>query len=154
MDLPGAPDIVVATRWKPDPSQYGAPGLITVTGGGLEPGQGQHASLSPYDMHNICFAFGPDFVKGMKDSVPSGNIDIAPTILWILGIEPKQKMSGRVLSEALTFAGPAIKPAATQQLKAEWKGDGFEWRQYLDTSEVNGVTYLDQGNGSQTGASH
>jgi arylsulfatase A-like enzyme len=150
LDSANAPDIVVTMRWKPDQSQYGVPGLIYSTTDWLKPGQGQHATLSPYDMHNVCFAFGPDFVKGMKDSLPSGNVDIAPTILWILGIEPEKKMSGRVLSEALTSAGPEIKTSAPRHRETQWKGDGFVWRQYLDSSEVNGVTYLDQGNGEQT----
>lgn len=144
-----APDIAVAMRWTPDKSQYGVPGLIYATGG-LGPGQGQHASLSATDMHNICFAFGPDFKTGMKDDLPSGNIDIAPTILWILGIEPDKKMSGRVLSEAMMGPAPAVQPGAPRHREAEWKGNGFVWRQYLDSSEVNGVTYLDQGNGRQT----
>jgi arylsulfatase A-like enzyme len=151
LDSTYAPDIAVALRWKPDQSKYGAPGLIDCYGGSLGPGQGQHASLDPFDMHNICFASGPDFAKGMKDSLPSGNIDIAPTILWILGIEPKGKMSGRVLSEALNMAAPEIQSFAPRHRETEWKGDGFVWRQYLDSSEVNGVIYLDEGNGGQFG---
>jgi arylsulfatase A-like enzyme len=149
LDSSYAPDIVVAMRWKPERSQYGVPGLIYSTGGSLGPGQGQHASLSPSDMHNLCIAFGPDFARGMKDSLPSGNIDIAPTVLWILGIEPEKKMSGRVLGEAMTVAGPEIQSFAPRHRETEWKGNDFLWRQYLDTSEVNGVTYLDQGNGGQ-----
>jgi arylsulfatase A-like enzyme len=145
---PLAPDIAVSMRWNSDQNQHGAPGLIYSTGG-LKAGQGQHASLSQYDMHNTCIAFGPDFAKGMNNSLPTGNIDIAPTILWILGIEPTEKMSGRVLSEALTFAGPAVQGSRSQHQQTKWKGDGFVWSQYLDSSEVNGVKYLDQGNGRQ-----
>jgi hypothetical protein len=37
----------------------------------------------------------------------------------------------------------------THHKDASWKGDGIEWRQYLDSSSVNGVIYLDQGNGRQ-----
>jgi predicted AlkP superfamily pyrophosphatase or phosphodiesterase len=149
LDSSFAPDIVVAMRWKPDQSKYGVPGLIYCYGGPLGPGQGQHASLSPFDMHNICIAFGPDFAKGMKDSLPSGNVDIAPTILWLLGVEPAEKMSGRILSEALTVAGPEIQSFTPRHREAEWKGKDFVWRQYLDSSEVNGVIYIDEGNGGQ-----
>jgi arylsulfatase A-like enzyme len=100
-------------------------------------------------MHNTGVAFGPDFIPGMSDSLPTGNIDIAPTILWILGVQPKHKMSGRVLSEALTIPGPPAGAAQAHRKEASWKGDNFVWRQYLDISEVNGVTYFDQGNGRQ-----
>jgi arylsulfatase A-like enzyme len=151
IDSSFAPEIAVAMRWKADQSQYGVPGLIYCTGGPLGPGQGQHASLSPSDMHNLCVASGPDFARGMKDPLPSGNIDIAPTILWILGIEqkPGEKMSGRVLGEALTATVPGIPSSSPRHRQAEWKGNGFVWRQYMDISEVNGVIYLDQGNGGQ-----
>jgi arylsulfatase A-like enzyme len=110
-----------------------------------------HGSLSFWDMHNLCIAFGPDFRQGMKDSLPSGNIDIAPTILWILGMEPPRKMSGRVLAEALNAAAQDMKSSAPRRREAQWKGGGFVWRQYLETSEMGGVVYLDEGNGGPAG---
>jgi glycyl-tRNA synthetase alpha subunit len=58
-------------------------------------------------------------------------------------------MSGRVLTEALNVAAPPVSAVETHHEEATWRGDGFIWRQYLDISEVNGVTYFDQGNGSQ-----
>ncbi|MGP8199040.1 MAG: alkaline phosphatase family protein [Limisphaerales bacterium] len=149
LESPAGPDVVVTMRWTPETNKNGAPGGMYCDGKSLGPGQGMHGSLSTWDMHNTCIAFGPDFAKGMKDNLSSGNIDIAPTILWILGIEPKEKMSGRVLGEALTVAGPMIRTSIPRHRKTEWKGNGFVWRQYLDSSEINGVTYLDQGNGTQ-----
>jgi hypothetical protein len=47
---------------------------------------GNHASLSPYDMHNTLVAAGPDLRRGVLDTLPSGNTDLAPTVLWILGL--------------------------------------------------------------------
>jgi arylsulfatase A-like enzyme len=149
LESPAGPDVVVTMRWTSAKNTNGTPGLMYCDGNFLGPGQGMHGCLSPWDMHNTCVAVGPDFARGMKDSVPSGNIDIAPTILWILGIEPGGKMSGRVLSEAMTAAGPEIKSSAPRRQEAEWKGNGFVWRQYLESSEVDGVTYLDRGNGGQ-----
>ena len=65
-------------------------------------GKGTHATLSRFDMHNTLIAAGPDFKQGQTDDLPSGNVDLAPTILRILGIKPSQKMDGRILSEAMT----------------------------------------------------
>jgi arylsulfatase A-like enzyme len=149
LETAAPPDVVVAMRWKPDLNQDGAPGLIYSDGQTYLPGHGTHGTLSASDMHNICFAAGPDFARGMRDSLPSGNIDIAPTILWLLGVEPKEKMSGRVLTEALTIPGPPIESFEPHHQEASYKGEGFVWRQYLDWSSVNGVSYLDQGNGRQ-----
>jgi hypothetical protein len=58
-------------------------------------------------------------------------------------------MSGRVLTEALTIAGPPVESGETHRKEAVRQGDGFTWRQYLEISEVNGVQYFDQGNGRQ-----
>jgi arylsulfatase A-like enzyme len=149
MDSPYAPDIVVVMRWKLDASHYGVPGMIYCDRDYGIPNKGSHGTLSPTEMHNTGVAFGPDFVPGMTDTMPTGNIDIAPTILWILGVQPKQKMSGRVLTEALNLSAPPVGAIETHHEEATWHGNGFIWRQYLDISEVNGVTYFDQGNGSQ-----
>lgn len=148
IESPDAPDVAVAMRWNSEPSKTGTPGLIDSTGG-LAPGQGQHGSLSAFDMHNICVAAGPDFVPGMQDRIASGNIDIAPTILWILGVNPPKEMAGRVLSEALVDS-PSRNPSPSKRhQETEWTGDGFVWHQYLDSTEVNGVIYFDQGDGYQ-----
>ena len=48
-----------------------------VSDGGRKPGQGTHATLSRYDMHNTLVASGPDFKAGWRDALPSGNVDLA-----------------------------------------------------------------------------
>jgi arylsulfatase A-like enzyme len=149
LDSPYAPDIVVVLRWNRDMSKYGVPGMMYCDRDYGIPNKGSHATLSPTEMHNTGFAFGPDFVAGMKDEMPTGNIDIAPTILWILGVQPKRAMSGRVLSEVFNTPAPPVGPVKSHRKEATWQGKGFVWRQYLDISEVNGVTYLDEGNGEQ-----
>lgn len=108
-----------------------------------------HGSLSPFDMHNTCIAAGPDFLKGVQDNVATGNIDIVPTILWLLGVEPQHKLSGRVLSEALTK--PASPPPLCEArfLDASFHAQESTWHQYLKYTEVNGVLYFDEGNGEQ-----
>src|SRR5206468_11269774 len=93
------PDVVVAMRWSADKSESGAPGLLIAEGG--KKGKGSHGSLSRFDMHNTLVAAGPDFKNGFIDELPSGNADVAPTILHVLGISSSSAMDGRVLEEAL-----------------------------------------------------
>jgi arylsulfatase A-like enzyme len=101
-------------------------------------------------MHNTCIAAGPDFRKGAQDDLPSGNIDITPTVLWLLGVEPEHKPSGRVLAEALAQPGSAATPSCeTRRLEAVFHAQDSIWHQYLKYSEVNGVLYFDEGNGEQ-----
>ncbi len=147
LDSPDRPDVLVSFRWNASKNSNGAPGLIVSDGSERGPGQGMHVTLSRFDMHNILFAAGPDFKQGVFDSLPSGNMDIAPTILWLLGVNPPEKMDGRVLSEALKVAGPKLKTYETGQWVAEADRGNSKWRQYLSHSEVNGVIYFDEGNG-------
>jgi arylsulfatase A-like enzyme len=46
-------------------------------------------------------ASGPSFASGLHSELPSGNIDIAPTVLELLGIPLPEHFDGRVLHEAL-----------------------------------------------------
>ena len=149
IDSSATPDIVLSLRWRPDKSTNGTPGLICSDYNQYGPGQGMHGSLSPFDMHNTCVAAGPDFRQSLQDDVPSGNIDIAPTVLWLLGIEPKQRPSGRVLKEALTQTDNTPPSSEVHLREASYSGGSITWHQYLKYSEVNGVLYFDEGNGEQ-----
>jgi arylsulfatase A-like enzyme len=149
MDSPSAPDIILSLRWSSGTNASGVPGLLLSDDGQRGPGDGMHGSLSPYDLHNFCVAAGPDFKSGVVDYLPTGNIDIAPTILTIFGIEPQHKLSGRVLREAFASEGPISATYESRKIEASFNGKNFVWRQYLNYSLVNGVTYFDEGNGEQ-----
>lgn len=59
-----------------------------------------HGSFSPVDVHNTLIAYGPSFKKHFTDQYPTGNVDLAPTIAHILGLDLGDT-DGRVLFEAL-----------------------------------------------------
>lgn len=148
IDSPQAPDLVVSLRWTHGKSALGVPGLQVSDLSPSSKKVGNHASLSPYDLHNTLVAAGPDIRRGVADTLPSGNVDVAPTILWILGLrEEAGKMDGRVLSEALTVDAPALKSLDLKRITARREIDGGTWSQYLQVAEVNGVRYFDEGNG-------
>ena len=141
-----APDVMVALRWNPKPNRFGIPGQI-ITDATRGAGQGSHATLSEFDVHNTLVAAGPDFRRAMMDDLPSGNIDLAPTVLRLLGLEAPHKFDGRVLSEAMT--GETAPPrVVTETLEAARKFSGGQWRQHLRISRVGETTYIDEGNGA------
>ena len=149
VDSQYAPDVVMAFRWHDSKNQFATPGMIDADWQ-RRPGEGTHATLSRFDLHNMLIATGPDFRGGQMDDLPTGNVDLAPTILGILGITPPQKLDGRVLSEALVKADPA-----TAGLKPEIKTievikdfPAGTWRQSLQISRVGSTEYLDEGNGA------
>jgi predicted AlkP superfamily pyrophosphatase or phosphodiesterase len=141
-----APDVMFAFRWSTNTSRVGAPGMLIVDGGRNTSG-GAHSSLSRFDMHNTLVAAGPDLKLGFADNMPTGNTDLAPTILWLLGVKPEGPMDGRVLSEALTVEAPPVSKPLVRRLEANGRiGDGT-WTQYLQISQVNDTIYFDEGNG-------
>ena len=99
-----APDVVMAFRWDASKNQFGAPGMIDADWQRAA-GKGTHATLSRFDMHNTLIAAGPDFKRGEMNDLASGNVDLAPTILQILGIKPPKQLDGRILSEVMVNSG-------------------------------------------------
>jgi hypothetical protein len=100
-------------------------------------------------MHNTLIAAGPDFRKGWEDETPSGNIDLAPTVLWILGVPQATPMDGRVLLEAMP--GHKLGGQVSQEvLRAENPETG--WKQYLKVSRVGTTEYFDEGNRERVSA--
>ena len=139
-------------RWSDQSSSTGMPGLLDSTAIKFHPGQGYHASLSRFDMHNTLIAAGPDFKKQFVDETPSGNIDIAPTVLAVLGISQPKAMDGRVLNEALVHSSHAAPEPHTELLESTLNHGSTRWHQYLRITRIGATTYFDEGNGSEARA--
>jgi arylsulfatase A-like enzyme len=149
IDNPHAPDVVMAFRWNDSKNQFGARGMIDADWQ-REAGEGTHASLSRFDMHNTLIVAGPDFRRGQTDDLPTGNVDLAPTILHLLGINAPQEMDGRILSEAMvsTNGVPAGRKTEAKTIEAKRDFTTGTWRQSLRISRVGSTFYLDEGNGA------
>jgi len=149
IDSQHAPDVVMAFRWNDSNNQFGVPGMIEADWQ-RGAGKGTHATLSRFDMHNTLIAIGPDFRRGQVNDLPSGNVDLAPTILRILRIAPLQQLDGRILSEAMVKVDSAtagLKPE-TKTIEATKDFPAGTWRQSLQISRVGSTIYLDEGNGT------
>jgi predicted AlkP superfamily pyrophosphatase or phosphodiesterase len=165
------PDVVMSFRWNDSKNQFGIPGMIDADWQRAA-GKGTHATLSRFDMHNTLIAAGPDFRRGETDDLPTGNTDLAPTILQILGSKAPTKMDGRVLSEAMIGSdavaasgkdglqlarrrlakGGSAEPVLSQKpetktIEAKKDFPSGTWRQSLQISRVGPIIYLDEGNG-------
>ena len=147
---PRSPDLIMSFRWHDGANAAGYPGHAPAAGG--RPGQGQHGSLSRHELRNTGLARGPSFRKAAVIGTPTGNIDIAPTILHLLGIaDLGQGMDGRILREALAdadgnddaAAGSADSPAPRTRHHRAAAGN---YRQELQVSQVGQSRYIDWGN--------
>ena len=142
---PRTPEITMSFRWNSGPNDAGYDGYVYSTGGG--PGRGQHGSMSKSELRNILFAAGPSFKQGAKVNTPTGNIDMAPTVLRILGISPGNGMEGRVLEEALVDGPEAGAVEWSTELHNTERRLGYKvYRQQIQISRVGETTYIDHGN--------
>jgi hypothetical protein len=71
--------------------------------------RGMHGSFSIADVHNTLIAHGPSFRRGATVTTPSGNVDVAPTVAYLLGLSMPQA-DGRVINEALANPASTGKP--------------------------------------------
>ena len=141
---PRGPEITMSFRWNSAANDGGYNGKVYSTSG--RAGQGQHGSMSKHEMNNVMFAWGPGFKQGVRVDVPSGNIDVAPTILRLLGLPGGEAMDGRVLDEALA-GGP-------DPDSVEWSSELYSterrlkekvYRQQIKLSVVGETKYVDEG---------
>jgi arylsulfatase A-like enzyme len=108
----------------------------------LQEGQGMHGGFGRDQTYNNMAAMGPDFKAGYVDEAPAGNIDIAPTLAHLLGLQMPSvgSVRGRVLEEGLA-GGKAPEAAARKVLVSAPDGDG--WSTLLEYQELRGTRYYD-----------
>ncbi len=97
---PALPDLVVSFAWNEDAAAGGSAGLPGTEYASAQRYRGMHGSFSPRDVHNTLIAAGPHFKVGFSDALPSGNVDVAPTVAALLGLN-FAAADGRVLHESL-----------------------------------------------------
>ena len=137
-DHPRSADILTAGNWTGQSNEYGFPGTVML------PGKAGHNSTSPYDIHASFFATGPDIKVQESSSVPTGNVDIAPTALYLLGVDVPDRMDGRVIREVLR-SGPPVSAVEVRSKKytAETTAGDRHYQTVLYKSFVDGTAYLD-----------
>jgi arylsulfatase A-like enzyme len=102
--VPGrGPDIIVSFSFDENAAVAGRPGISYASSVNR---RGDHGSFSPTDTHISLMAHGPDFKSGVHDTLPTANVDIAPTVARILAFN-MPGVQGRVLEEALK-GGPRV----------------------------------------------
>ena len=140
-DGPRSPELALSFRWDSEPNTAGYPGHCPSTGGAV--GQGQHGSMSRHELLNVGIARGPSLCNGVVVDTPTGNIDVAPTVLRLLGIQHDSGlMEGRALEQVLLDGNSTAASPVVTTHSAE-RGD---YRQEIQISTVGSTRYIDWGN--------
>jgi hypothetical protein len=141
---PRAPDIAMSFAWNSTPNDAGYLGHHY--NAGLKKGQGNHGSMSRHEQRCAFIMAGPKIRQGVLSTTPSGNVDIAPTILRLLGLDAPADIDGRALEEAFVD-GPAPDDVtwSTESHDAERDLAKGTYRQQIMVSKVGHTTYVDEG---------
>jgi arylsulfatase A-like enzyme len=133
---PRSGDLLVSPRWTDEKNEKGYQGIT------YQSGVAGHGSASRWDIHNTLIAFGPDMKRGARNKTPTGNVDIAPTLAWLLGIDDYMKMDGRPLKE-LFHDGPGLDSIEVQRQVYRAENRSGDYRLALSASYVEGKRYID-----------
>jgi arylsulfatase A-like enzyme len=129
----GQPDVVVSFSWDYNTSIQGMPGIEFESVGGQ---RGMHGSFGTSDVHNTLIANGPSFQAAKTIATPSGNVDVAPTVAYLLGLSMPQA-DGRVLNEALATPSSAATPTvATSTVNPSSVATGLSFELPTDPTGV------------------
>ena len=144
LEGPRAPSIAMSFHWDSTPNAAGFAGHAPSTS--LGPGRGQHGSMSPHETRNVFFACGPDFKQSSAVATPTGNVDLAPTILRLLNLPGAEAMHGRILHETLRGSADAVEWHTTTH-EAERTTPTGRYCQSIIVSQVGATLYVDEGSG-------
>lgn len=129
-------EILVSSNWSPAVNAAGVAGSTT------DGGVAGHGSSGPYDVHNTLIAAGPDFREHAVSDVPTGNVDIAPTLLKLLGVAVPRSMAGRVIDEGL-HRGPSPSSMRVRHSRETVRTPDGAYALTAVFSEAAGKRYLD-----------
>ena len=119
----GQPDVVVSFNWDDTVSIQGVPGIEFESTGGQ---RGMHGSFGTPDVHNTLIANGPSFKAAATMTTPSGNVDVAPTVAYLLGLSMPQA-DGRILNESLLTPASSSTPSVTPTTVTSTTATGLQF---------------------------
>src|SRR5213082_1721987 len=150
IDTSNAADIVMSFDWTGQNGQFGVQGMIDADWN-RKAGEGTHATLSAFDVHNTLITAGPDFQVGFEDKMPTSNVDIAPEVMAILDLPLSYQADGIGLIEARrNFPEKPSTEVPTRTFEAIRDFSDGRWKQNFHVSHYRTFDYIDEGNGSFT----
>lgn len=137
----GQPDVVVSFNWDDSVSVQGMPGIEFESIGGQ---RGMHGSFGTTDVHNTLIANGPSFKASTTLATPTGNVDVAPTVAYLLGLSMGQA-DGRVIDEALVQPRSSAAPAVNSSVVSSAAATGLRFERPTDPTGAVADTALTAG---------
>lgn len=137
-----APLLAVTPVWTHEVNEHGVPGTVAALTQQVAL-KSTHGAASPYDLHALAVAVGPDFQAGVVSAVPAGATDIVPTVLALLGMDHPASMDGRILWEALDQPQGQVQDARDIELEPS-TAHPDRFAPVMRLHSVGPVSYLDR----------
>jgi predicted AlkP superfamily pyrophosphatase or phosphodiesterase len=135
-------DLLFTFPWTSRRNEFGVPGTdLANVGGDARLYASDHGSMSPWNVRNAFLAWGVDFKRQAAVRAPVGSVDVAPTILALLGIDSGDELDGRVLHEALVDGPDEEQVAVDTRVHTVECG---AYRAHIQVSVVDGRRYVDK----------
>ncbi len=126
-------DVAFTLRTTDAANDWGYPGTCVADNPDIPPGGGLHGGLHAIELGTLLVFGGDGVVPSGRIDSPAGVIDIAPTMLHLLGVASPRTATGRVLHEALT--GAAVAPAWREDILCSRAGGHV---QQLTVARIDG----------------
>ena len=131
-----SPDINYILRSTEGVNRYGYPGLCFADNPDIPDGGGIHGGLNNIEINNFMAVGGDQINRNKTFNVPTGIVDIMPTILHGLGVKIPATSMGRPLKEA--FLGGGAEPTWYEKKLRE---SSTNYIQEMLVSHVTGVEF-------------
>ncbi len=141
LDHARAGDIVLTLNRDDQAPNGGLAGRCLHDEPDIPTGCGMHGGLSSHEINTVLAFSGSQFANGARLTAPTGIIDVLPTVLYGLGIDPGA-VDGRVLHEVFAGHDGASMAAGRRTSAAE---TGGHYRQSVEADQVGDSRYLAQG---------
>ncbi|MET0635293.1 MAG: alkaline phosphatase family protein [Chitinophagaceae bacterium] len=138
-------DILLDAYWDDRKNSAGYAGASFI------PGVAGHGSLSPYDVNIPLIVAGPAFRNKFESDLPTSNVDLAPTVLQILGISIPASMDGRVMNEFLKKPVNGKQERVVKEVietSADYPGGTYHLK--LERTTMGKYQYVDFGKATRT----
>lgn len=150
-------DILISQDWSPAVNEWGFEGEV------FRPGTAGHGTSSPWDIRAAFIAAGSGVRSGIDLTTPTGNIDVVPTVLHLMGVDPARlaatlpewvetedagtpniSFDGRVLREILSEGpDPSAVTVRRDSIMAETAIPGGQYRMVVHQSWIDSTMYFD-----------
>jgi arylsulfatase A-like enzyme len=137
---PRSAAITISFNWSNEANEHGVRGTIASDSGN----RATHGPAAPFTVNNSFLAWGAGIKRRVVSDVPCGVVDVAPTVLHLMGIDGARTMDGRVLFELLEEGPHPAQISVTRESKrAERAMRNSGLRQEVCYRMAEGRRYLD-----------